>query len=791
MVIRLHPLDRKLVRDLWHLRGQLAAIGLVVACGVAVVVTTRTSYSSLLASREAYFREYRFADVFAHLSRAPEGVARHLALIPGVADLETRVVTAVNLDVPGLAEPAAGRLVGLPARGRPRLNGVHLRRGRWIEATHPDEVIVSESFADANALEPGSSIGAVIHGRWQRLRIVGVGISPEYVYEIGEGQLFPDSRRFGVLWMGRDALAPAYDMVGAFNDVALRLTRGASASDVIAGVNRVLAPYGGLDAYGRSDQVSARFLNDELNQNRVSGTVVPAIFLGVAAFLLNVVLTRLVSIEREQIGVLKAFGYENSTIAWHYLKLALVALGLGALAGMVLGLWLAAQVNLNYARYYRFPAFVFRLDWVALGLAVTVTIAAALAGAWGAVRRVMGLPPAVAMQAEAPPRFRPGPLERWGLHRWLSPATRVVARDLERRPVRAALSVTGIALAAAILIVGRYFVDSIGTIADVQFRMVERQNLTIVFNGPRSSSAVYSLAALPGVLQTEGFRTVPARLSSENRSRRVPLLGLDGAGTMRRLVGAGFRPVTLPPQGLVLTAKLGEVLHVKPGDTLSVEVLEGARPVRRVVVAGLVDELVGLTAYMDRGALARVLREDRAISGAFLRTDPASAPALNARLKRLPAVAGVTDRGATLASFEATLARSMGIISTVFVGFAGALAVAMVYNSARLALSERARELASLRVLGFTRGEVTWMLFAEQVVLTVTGAALGLLVGYGFCALFSGIYQWEVFRLPLVVSTGNYAYAVAVVLAAAVGSAFLVRRRLHHLDLVAVLKTRE
>ena len=214
MVIRLHPLDRKLVRDLWHLRGQLAAIGLVVACGVAVVVTTRTSYSSLLASREAYFREYRFADVFAHLSRAPEGVARHLALIPGVADLETRVVTAVNLDVPGLAEPAAGRLVGLPARGRPRLNGVHLRRGRWIEATHPDEVIVSESFADANALEPGSSIGAVIHGRWQRLRIVGVGISPEYVYEIGEGQLFPDSRRFGVLWMGRDALAPAYDMVG-------------------------------------------------------------------------------------------------------------------------------------------------------------------------------------------------------------------------------------------------------------------------------------------------------------------------------------------------------------------------------------------------------------------------------------------------------------------------------------------------------------------------------------------------------------------------------------------------
>ncbi len=791
MVTRLSLLDRKLVRDLWHLRGQVAAISLVVACGVAVVVTTRTSYTSLGASRAAYYRDYRFADVFAHLKRAPEAVAGRVAAVPGVSAIDTRVVTAVTLDVPGLAEPASGRLISVPAAGRPRLNDVHLRRGRWIEADRPDEAIVSEAFATANHLELGATLGAVINGRWQRLRVVGVGISPEYVYEIGEAQLFPDSRRFGVLWMNRAVLAAAFDMTGAFNDVSLRLAPGASEADVITRVNRILAPYGGLDAYGRADQVSARFLNDELNQNRVSGTLVPAIFLGVAAFLLNIVLTRLVGIEREQIGVLKAFGYENRTVALHYLKLALVALALGTALGIGLGLWFAERVNLNYSRFYRFPVFVFRLDWAAVALAVGVTLLAALAGATGAVRRVVQLPPATAMQAAAPPRFRPGLLERLGLHRLLSPPTRIMARDLERRPLRSVLSMTGIAFAAAILIVGRYFVDAMWTIADVQFNRVQREEFTVAFNRPRQPDAVFAARALPGVLSAEGFRTVPARVSNGHRSRRVPVLGLEPESEMHRLVGTGWRPVRLAPGGLVLTAKLGDILGVRAGDSVSVEVLEGSRPRRDVVVEGFVDELVGLTGYMDRRSLASLLGEDQTVSGVFLRTDARDLAALNARLKALPAVAGVADRRSSLGSFETTLAQSIGIVTVVFVGFAAALAVATVYNAARLSLSERARELASLRVLGFTRWEVARMLLSEQAVLTLLGTGAGLAIGYGLCALFSDLYQWEVFRLPLVVSPATYLNAALVVLAAAAVSALLIRRRLNRLNLVEVLKTRE
>jgi putative ABC transport system permease protein len=793
MVRRLKSLDRKLVRDLWHLRAQVAAIGVVVACGVATVVTTRTSFTSLLVSRATYYEGYRFADVFVHLNRAPESVGARLAAIPGVAAAETRLVSAVTLDVPGLAEPATGRLISVPDRGRPALNDLHLRGGRWLEpgGARRDEVIASEAFATANGLEIGDSLGAVINGRWERLRVVGIGISPEYVYEIGEGGLFPDNRRFGVLWMSREALAPAFDMVGAFNDASLRLDPGASLPDVIARVDRALERYGGLGAYGREDQLSARFLNDEIGQNRVSGTVVPAIFLGIAAFLLNIVLGRLVSTEREQIAVLKAFGYSDWAVGWHYLKFALAALLVGAVVGVAAGLRLAALTNAQYAEYYRFPAFVFRLDWVAVGLAVLVTVVAAAAGAAGAVRRVVTLPPAAAMQAEPPPRFQGGLFERLGLDRLLAVPGRIIARSLERRPFKALLSVLGIAFAVAILIVGRFFIDAILRIADVQFRYVQRENLMVAFNAPRSAAVRYELARLPGVVRVETFRNVPARLRAGHRSRRAAVLGLEAAGELRRLVDRDLGVTAVPEEGVVLTAKLGEVLRVRPGDTLSVEVLEGARPVRRVVVAGLVDELLGLAAYMDERALNRLMSEGNTLSGAFLRVDPDSATTLYERLKRLPAVAGVSNRDAALASFEATLARSIGVITTVLIGFAGTLAVAMVYNAARIALSERGRELASLRVLGFSRGEVAMMLLGEQALLAAAGIVVGFGIGYGFCVVLAGLYQWELFRIPLYVSGRTYAFAATVIVVAATASGLVVRRRLNRLDLVAVLKTRE
>lgn len=790
MVTAMSPLDRKLVRDLAHLWGQMVAVTLVVACGIGMFVTLRSMHRYLLNTQASYYEQYRFAEVFAQLKRAPLSVASEIAALPEVAAAEPRIVVDVLLDVPGLPEPATGRLVSIPRDHRPALNDLHLRRGRWIAGR--DEALVSEAFARANRLEIGDTLGAVIHGRWQRLRIVGLALSPEYIYEIrGAGDVFPDNRRFGVIWMAYDDLAAAFDLEGAFNDVTLTLAPGASEPAVLAWLDRRLARYGGLGAYGREDHVSHRFVTDEITETQVTSVAIPAIFLGVTAFLLHIVLSRLVATQRDQIAVLKAFGYTDAAIGGHYVKLALAPVLAGSAAGSAIGLWFAVELAQVYARFYQFPVLRYEPEPGIVALAVLIGGGSAVFGAWDAARRAMALPPAEAMRPEAPARYHKGWLERLAGPRLASPETRILLRNLERRPWKALLSILGVALAAAIVVLGWYAFDAIELMKNVQFRTVQREDVTVVLREPSSAAVRHALARLPGVLRVEPFRMVAVRFRSGHRTYRSALQGLDPGGELRRIVDGDFRVYDLPPEGVLLTARLAERLAVRPGDRLTVEVLEGARPVREVVVAGVVDEMIGMSAYLELPDLNRLMREGGTISGAYLAVDPPAREGLYARLKRLPAVAGVGVREAALQGFESTIAESFRISITTLIGFACVISFGVIYNGSRIALSERGRELASLRILGFSRGEVASMLLGEQGLLTLAALPLGAAIGFGVCALLVLRFASDLFRMPLVVSGRTYLFAFLTVAASALVSGFAVRRRLDRLDLVEVLKTRE
>ncbi len=783
--------DRMVIRDMWHLRGQLVATALVVMCGVASFVSMRCTYDSLRIAQAEYYQSYRFANVFAQLKRAPLSLTRRIAEIEGVAGVRARVVMGVTLDVPGLDEPASGRLVAVPERRTPMINDVHLTRGRYVEPERPDEVIASKAFATANDLELGDTLGAVINGRWQKLTIVGIGLSPEYIYEAGGGTIFPDNRRFGVLWMGETALASAFNMEGAFNDVALTLSAGAREADVIARLDDMLTRYGGLGAYGRDEQLSHRFISDEIAQNRISSTYLPAIFLGVAAFLLNIVLSRLVALQRTEIGLLKAFGYSNFDVGMHYLKLAAITVLSGVVIGAAGGLYLGAQLTTVYQHYYRFPALPFAVTPEVIAIGVMVSLAAATAGALSAVRRAALLPPAVAMRPEPPPTYRETVLERSGLNRILPASGRMIGRHLLRRRWHSFMSTFGIACAAGILLVGGFLLASISHLMHMQFEEVQREDVLIVFNEPASASARLEVGRLPGVLYAEPFRSVPVRFRSAHRSKRAEIIGIEHGSRLRRLVDAEGRTVDLPPDGLVVSRKLAEVLSVNAGDTLQVEVLEGTRPVRSIQISRLVDELIGLGAYMEISALNRVMREGPSISGAYLAIDEQHAGDLYASLKNLPAVGGVAFREALLKSFQEILDRSVVTATLINIVFACIIAFGVVYNGARIALSERGNELASLRVLGFTRREVSTILLGEQAVLTLAAIPMGFSFGILLSWLLSLQLDTEFYRMPLVFTSSTFSLSLVVVLVAAAVSGALVARRLNELDLIAVLKTRE
>jgi len=787
-------LRRKLLRDIWHLRGPFFAVLLVVASGSALFVALRSMKGYLIGAQAGYYRAQRFADVFAHARRAPDAVAHELAAIPGIATLESRVVADVLLDVPGLAEPATGRFVSLPDRGRPRLDDLYLRRGRLPDPGESDAVVASDAFARANDLELGDTVGAVLYGRWQRLRIVGTAVSPEFVYEIrGMGDIFPDNRRFGAFWMRRQPLATAFGLDGAFNDVVATLAPGAIERDVLARLDRALAPWGGRGAFGRDDQISHRFLSDEITETRITSVIIPSIFLAVTAFLVHLVLGRLVGTQRDQIAVLKAFGYSSWRVAGHFLALALFPVALGALAGVGIGVWLAHGFASVYADFFQFPELAFHPATAVLLVGVAVGLVAGTVGAGGAVRRVLALPPAEAMRPESPETFRSGLLERSRLGRRLPPPAKIVLRHLRRAPVKALLSICALAMAAALLVASRWVYDALDWIALLQFEHVQREDFAVTFREPRSGAALDELARLPGVRRVEPFRAVDARLASwrdGHRQERVGLTGLS-AGQLRRVVDQRLEVHPPPPSGLLLSSLLARRLAVVPGDLVDVEVLEGRRPRFTARVEGVTEDLLGSSVYIGLGDLRRQLGEGEVSSGAFLAVDTAALEPLYGRIKRMPGVAGVASRTAVRDGFERTIAESFRISLSTIVAFAGIIAVGMIYNGARIALSERGRELASLRVLGFTRREVTDMLLGEQAALTAASLPFGLLLGYLLCWLMAVRLQSDLFRIPLVISATTVLFAVTTVALAATLSGLIVRRRIRRLDLIAVLKTRE
>ncbi|HKV12037.1 MAG TPA: ABC transporter permease, partial [Thermoanaerobaculia bacterium] len=635
-------LDRKLLRDLWRIKGQVIAIALVIGAGVAMFVMYRSTFDSLGLTQRSYYDRYRFGDVFANAKRVPAGVARRIEEIPGVARVEARVVAEVTLDVPGMSEPAMGRLVSIPADGRPAMNDLYLRHGRWIAPGRPDEVLVSEAFAGRHGLRPGDSLTAVLNGTRRKLSIVGIALSPEYVYSIRPGDLMPDPKRFGVLWMERKALAAAFDLEGSFNDVTIRLVPGASEQEVIVRLDRLLAPYGGLGAVPRALQTSHWYLQNEIDQLQNVGNFLPMIFLGVAAFLLYVVLIRIVSVQREQIAALKALGYSNVALGAHYGKLSLGIALLGATFGTFTGVRMAVGVTKLYTELFSFPVLLYELYPSRVLQAAGVAFAAAAVGALGAVSRVAALPPAEAMRPEPPASYNVTRLERLGLRKILSPPSRMILRNLSRRPLRTLVAVVGIGAGGALVVVGTSFKSSINALLNEQFGVLERQDATVTFVEPASARALHELARLPGVVHAEPLRFAAVRLVHGHLSRRTAIQGIAAGSRLKRVVDVdSLQAVELPAEGLVLSEALAGLLDVKEGDLVTVEVLEGARPVRQVPVVRLVTENMGTSAYMRIDALQRLLRDGRSFSGAALQVEESASDALYRDLKDVPGVAAV------------------------------------------------------------------------------------------------------------------------------------------------------
>ncbi|MFM8865645.1 MAG: ABC transporter permease [Limnohabitans sp.] len=788
----MQALDRKLWRELRQLWSQALTIALVVASGVAGFLATFSAWDALAWSRSTCYAESRFADVFSSLQRAPLSLLPRIAAISGVAQVQDGLAHGIQLFLPAVQDPIRGRLTAIDPQAPQHLNLVSLREGRWPSQTKNAgrlEVLLSAAFAQARGLRPGDTLQALMNGKLQGLMVSGIALSPEFVFAGLGGS--PDVHGFGIVWMHRDAVAAAWDMHGAFNQVALALAPGASASAVIEALDTLLAPYGGAQAYGREDQLSHRMLDSEIREQQVLGTVLPGIFLLVAAFLLQTVMARHIGLQREQIATLKALGYDNRRIAAHYLRMVLAIIGLGCALGVLLGHALGQWFTTLYAQVFMFAQWHHRLRGDVLLFTLGLCLATGLLATAQAIRASVRLPPAEAMRPPAPGRYHRTWLEGTGLATWLSPGQRMVLRQLQRHPWRSTLGMLGVAASVAIVVSGSFWRDSIDLMLQNQFRQVLRGDVSLVLQQATTAQVATEALRLPGVSAVQASRSVAVQLRNGHRHWRGSLQGRSAPAELQRIVDVAQQHHEVSEDGLLLTDRLAHRLGLRVGETVQVQALEGERRLWRLPVAGVVPEMMGMNAYIARQRLNRLLREGDLVNQLTLAVDRGRELDLLQALQQRPRVAGAFSKAVMLRNVQGITARNLLIFSAVLTTFACVIAIGVVYNQTRIALAERAWELASLRVLGFTQGEVSALLLGEWLLASLVALPLGGWAGYGLSATLVRLIQTDEFFFAVHIRPATYAFASVCVVVAAVMSAWIVHRRIRHLDLVGVLKVRE
>ncbi|MBA4792980.1 MAG: ABC transporter permease [Phenylobacterium sp.] len=789
--MRPSALHRKLLRDLWRFRWQELAIALLVACGVSVGVMAYSAQEALERAQADFYQETHFADVFAQAERAPASAVTRLAALDGVVSVDPRILEVGLLDVPGLVRPATARLISLPEHDDAGLNRVRLSRGRMPDPARLDEAVALQTFLDAAGVALNDELTAVIGGRAITFRIVGAVHSPEYIFTPSPESFLPDDAHQGVFWAPRPAVERAAGLHGAFNAVSLKLAPGASAPATLRAVDQILAPYGGLPAYGREDQVSHAFLEAELDELATSAAIIPPVFLIVAAALVHMVMARLIETEREQIGLLKAFGYEDRAAAANYLWMALAIGLLGAAAGGVAGAGFGAAIMEQYRQYFRFPDLSPAFSTAAFAVTAAAAVAATAAGSLLTVRGALRLSPAIAMQPPRPAAYRRGWIDRLIPERRLDQATRIILRNLERFPLRAGLSVSGLAASLALLVGTQFVFGSLDWIIDHAYYRAQRWSESVGFAEARGATALDEARRLPGVYAAEPVRIVAARIRAGGQEERLRITGLDPSARMNRPLDGAGRPVPIIADGLILSEALAGKMAIEPGDQVSVEITQGRAPRIDLTVTGLAQDFSGYSAYMDRTALNRLMADGAELSGAQLLVATDRRPDFYRAIAAIPQVIGASSRDDTVATWRRTMVEAFRVTMTFYVGFAGAIAFGVAYNTSRIALSERARDLATLRVLGFGRVECAYILLGELLILGLVALPAGVLGGHALARGLVAAYGRDEFRLPLILTPASHGVALAAYFVALGLAAVLVGRQVWRLDLITALKTRE
>ncbi|MHC5038945.1 MAG: ABC transporter permease [Planctomycetota bacterium] len=787
----LSPLNKKLVRDLWGVKGQVLAVAAVITAGITAYTALNSAFRDLVLTRDTYMAKYRMADLFFHVERAPASVTQKILALPGVIQAEGRLVFDVTLDIEDHPDPAVGRVISIPDKDVRYVNEVHVASGRLPDLPGANTVVLSEEFAEANALVAGSTFEALVNDKKHPLHVIGTGLSPEYIYVIrGIQDFLPNPKNFGLLWVGRTFAEEAFGYENAVNDIVVRIEEGADGKALLERIGDVLDPYGLIFKYERKDQLSYRSLNDEMKGLEGMAKIMPTIFVTIASVILLILVSRLVRRQREQIGVMKAFGYSDGQVMLHFATFSLTIGVLGTVGGLLAGDLMARAMVEMYTEFFRFPVLRHRIYPGTFVGGLVIGLLGPLIAGIVASRRALRIAPAVALRPEAPAVFTGGTFLETFQFLWkrLPFTWKIIIRNVARHKGRSAFVILGVGLSASILVMVLFFLDSMLYLIHFQYHLTNRQDAKILLSREKNLGALHAARRLPAVKRAEPLLEMPYEVKHNGLKKTILAIGVPPDAQLLHVLDTSERRVTLPRWGIVLPEVTAESLRAREGDVLLMKPLYPGFDEKPVRVSRVVPQYLGQTAYMDIRYASRLVGESMAMNGVLLKTEKELEDDLVAFVKDTPAVATVELKGRTLKYFQKMFIDFMWIGMLFYLLFAGVIGFSVIYTSAALSIGERARDLATLRVLGLRHREVTRVVFGEYFTLSLLGIGAGIPLGLFFAWSVILMYQSELYTFPFVIKAGTFLKAGGAVVLFLLLARLACERPLRKLDMVATLK---
>lgn len=790
MVIK--ALEKKMWRDLWSLKSQVLTVAVLIICGISLLVSEWSAYRSLQNARDHYYKHYCFADIFADFQTASIEPIRRIESLPGIETVVARITATGLVNLNGREEPSVGEFIAIPSAQQPRLNKIFLRYGRLPKDSNELEIVVHEGYASANHLKPGDQINIVLKGKSEFARIVGIGLSPEYVYAINSSTPLPDDLHFGIFWMTEKSMQRMLNFNGSFNNIIVTIKPGStSMPEIQANIDLILKPYGSLGAYNRDRQISNMFVEDEISQQKISSIFIPAIFLAIASFIVNIIVSRLVSRHRMQIAALKALGYTRSEISIHYLKLVFYMALTGTIPGILLGALLGRWMSALYESYFRFPSLHFSISKSAAFIGLIAGILPGLAGAASSIRNVFAMAPAEAMRPVSPPAFHATLIDVLQLQRFIRPTGLMIFRNFLNRPLRLLSIILSLSAALAIVITAGSWSDMIAYLLKTQFNRAQKEDISVTLARPHPSNMIQELRHLPGVIFAEGYRELPIRMQFQHHKREISLIGWPEKREMRALLNKDLTPISMPASGILLSKFFQKSWGIKAGDNVLITALEGSSKFIEMPVAGFTDELFGIGAHINLPNLWAFMNEAPGYNIVTIKADMTKIKELYIALKGRPEVISIQIKNTLYKGFNESFGKVINSMTAILSIAALLIAVGIIYNSIRVSFSERSWELASLRVLGLQRIEVSTILLFEVGIQVLISLMPGCFLGRWLTELSMKLIHTETLAFPVVIEVSTYARGILVVLLAFALSSLIVYKMSGQLNPAEALKARE